>query len=80
MKKFFWFIVFVIVLGMVFLFGNNLRCVSKEYNLGCPELCTFRSVKCDRNINPRCKDGYRCVAPELKQYPRFIQFYLNKNK
>lgn len=63
---------------MVFLFGNSLRCVSQEHKLDCPELCTAKVVKCDRNLDPNCTDTYRCAAPDLEQSLIILRQKLNQ--
>lgn len=73
MKAFFWFIFAVLVLAMMFLFGNALRCYSQRYVNGCPSMCLSKPVECDPGLVPDCATKFSCHAPDLPWYAEYIQ-------
>ncbi|MFH1412717.1 MAG: hypothetical protein ABIG10_01670 [bacterium] len=80
MKTFFWLIVIIVIMGIIFLFANSLRCYSKRSVLVCPDMCLSDQVKCDSELEPGCDELFNCKSPKLENYPEYFQNILDDAK
>ena len=73
-------LVVLAVLSSVFLFGNNLHCVSVS-SPDCPQLCKSYHIDCSGALanTQRCQNGGDvCRAPSIEEYKGMLSDSLSK--